>query len=176
MVCKKNSGRTLFVHTALITASILLLSYADFIVLEKVYHPLAREHGVSWTAFSAVLFQKEMPFLWWHVAFIPSGICIFVLLGIAAKSFRLPIAGILMFAAGWEDIGYYVIQGNWLPDELSWLDYSPMISLTRFITSTEHVTGTGVLISSLIGLIISFLILFSVNPFACLKKPKAKDS
>ena len=94
-------------------------------------------------------------------------VCLFILLGIAARSFRLFFAGTLVFLAGWEDIIYYVMQGKWLPDQLPWLDYAPLMTLTRFITSTEHVSGTGVLISSLAALIISPFILFS-----CLKKQK----
>ena len=174
MICTKKAGRTPFIHAALIIASILLLSYVDFIALEKIHHPIARKYNVSWTDYNAVFFQKEVPIIWWHFAFVPLGICLFILLGIAAGSFRLTFAGILMFAAGWEDIVYYVMQGKWLPEQLSWLDYSPLMTLTRFITSTEHVTGTGILISSMAALIISPLILFSINPFSCFKKTKNK--
>jgi hypothetical protein len=176
MIDKKNIDWTPFVHTAIIIASIILLSYVDFIVLEKIHHPIAKKDCVSWGDFNAVFLQKELPIIWWHFAFIPMGVCLFILLGIAARSFRLFFAGLLMFAAGWEDIVYYVMQGKWLPEQLSWLDYSPLMTLTRFITSTEHVTRTGVLISSLAALIVSPFILFSINPFSCFKKIKAKSS
>ena len=94
----------------------------------------------------------------------------FTLLGIAAKSIRLFFSGILLFATGWEDIFYYLIQGKLLPRQLGWLDYSPIMGLTRFLTLTEHVTSTGVLISALIGFIFSYFILFSKNPLSYFKQ------
>lgn len=146
---------------ALIFFSILLLSYVDYIVLEKIYHPLAAKYNINWDAeFNAVIFGKQTPILRWQLAFMPLGVNLFVLLGIAAKSFRLAFSGILLFAAGWEDIFYYLIQGRWLPAELGWLDYSPLMGLTRHITATEHVTSTGVIISSGFGLLIAGIILF----------------
>jgi hypothetical protein len=161
----ETTGRLLtpFTQAALVIASIFLLAYVDFIVLEKIYHPVAAKYRINWTDFHATLFQIKTPIIWWQFAFIPLGVFLFVFLAIAAKSLRLFIAGVLLFATGWEDILYYAIQGKWLPKQLPWLDFSPVMTLTRFLTSTEHVTSTGVLISSGTGLILSFIILFSLR-------------
>ncbi|MBN2512588.1 MAG: hypothetical protein JXB18_06585 [Sedimentisphaerales bacterium] len=146
---------------ALIFFSMLLLSYVDYIVLEKIYHPMAAKYNINWDAeFNAVIFGKQTPILRWQLAFMPLGVMLFILLGIAAKSFRLAFSGIVLFATGWEDILYYLIQGKWLPEELGWLDYSPLMGLTRHITATEHVTSTGIMISSTFGLLIAGIILF----------------
>lgn len=168
----ETSGRpsAALTHAGLIIASIFLLTYVDLIVLEKIHHPIAARYGVNWNDFNATIFQIKIPVIWWHIAFTPLGVSLFALLGIAAKSFRLFFAGTLMFATGWEDILYYVLQGKWLSAQLPWLDYSPIISLTRFLTLTEHVTSTGVVISSVSGLILSYFILFSVNSLQYFKK------
>ena len=105
------------------------------------------------------------------MAFFPLAIVLFVLLGVAAKSWRLTVSGIVLFASGWEDIFYYVIQLKWLPSELSWLNAAPM-GLSRIITRTANVSSTGVLISAIIGLAVAGMILFSYNPLRSLmRKP-----
>jgi hypothetical protein len=155
-----------WLYAVLITVSILLLAYVDYIVLEKIYHPIAAKYNINWDSeFNAVFFGKPTPVLRWQLAFMPLGVMLFVLLGLAARSFRFAFCGILLFATGWEDIFYYVIMGRWLPEELGWLDYSPLMGLTRFITGTDHVTSTGVLLSSLLGLIIGgFMLFYPVFP------------
>jgi hypothetical protein len=146
----------------LLFISILLLAYVDYIVLEKIYHPIAKKYNINWDKeFNAVFFGKPSPVLRWQLAFMPLGVMLFVLQGIAAKSWRLALSGILLFAAGWEDIFYYVIQGRWLPAQLPWLDYSPLMGLTRYLTGTDHVTSTGILISSLSSLILVLWLLIS---------------
>ncbi|MEN6306945.1 MAG: hypothetical protein ABFD91_04245 [Anaerohalosphaeraceae bacterium] len=156
--CKKHSC---YAQSALIFFSILLLSYVDYIVLEKIYHPIAAKHNINWDAeFNAVIFGRQTPILRWQLAFMPLGVVLFILLGIAARSFRLAFSGILLFATGWEDIFYYLIQGKWLPAELGWLDYSPLMGLTRHISATEHVTSTGIIVSSTVGLFIAGIVLF----------------
>ncbi len=158
-------GKRLRVKFAiLLFISILLLAYVDYIVLEKIYHPIAGKYNIIWDQeFNAVMFGRQTPILRWQLAFMPLGVCLFVLLGWAAKSFRLAISGILLFATGWEDIFYYLIQGRWLPAELGWLDYSPLMGLTKHLTGTEHVTSTGVLISSSLGLLAVIWILYSLK-------------
>lgn len=149
---------------ALLVVSILLLAYVDYIVLEKIYRPIALKYNVDWDAeFNAVIFGRQTPVLRWQLAFMPLGICLFVLLGVAAKSLKLAVSGILLFAAGWEDIVYYVIQGKGLPAELPWLDYSPLMGLTRHLTGTDHVTSTGLFISSALGLLAVAVLLFRVK-------------
>jgi hypothetical protein len=157
-VVKSRAGMYAFI----ITVGILLLAYVDYITLEKIYHPIAAKYSINWNEFNAVVFGKQTAILQWQFAFMPLGVVMFILLGVAARSGKLAVCGILMFATGWEDIFYYLIQGRWLPAELSWLDYSPLMGLTRILTSTPHVTSTGIIISSAIGLIVSCLILFPI--------------
>jgi hypothetical protein len=157
-VVKSRAG----IYAVIIAVGILLLAYVDYITLEKIYHPIAAKYNINWNEFNAVVFGKQTPILQWQFAFMPLGVVMFILLGAAARSFKLAVCGILLFATGWEDIFYYLIQGRRLPAELGWLDYSPIMGLTRFLTSTSHVTSTGVIISSGIGLIVSYLILFPV--------------
>jgi hypothetical protein len=165
-----NHSLTPYTYASLIIASIFLLTYVDFIVLEKIHHPIAAKYNITWTDFEAAFFEVKLPIIWWQFAFIPLGISLFALLGIATKSYRLFFSGLMLFATGWEDILYYVIQGKWLPFQLPWLDYSPIMSLTRFFTWTEHVTSTGVLTSAMVGLVFSYLVLFSINPFSYFKQ------
>jgi hypothetical protein len=147
-------------YAILVFISILLLAYVDYIVLEKIYHPVAAKYNINWDSeFNAVFFGKPTPVLRWQLAFMPLGVMLFILQGIAAKSWRLALAGILLFAAGWEDIFYYLIQCRWLPDQLPWLDYSPLMGLTRYLTGTEHVTALGIILSSLTGLILAVWVL-----------------
>lgn len=156
-------------YGSLLFISILLLAYVDYIVLEKIYHPVAQKYNIIWDQeFNAVMFGRQTPILRWQLAFMPLGVMLFILLGIAAKSFRLAISGVLLFATGWEDIFYYLIQGKWLPAELGWLDYSPLMGLTKYLTRTEHVTSTGVLISSTLGLL---AVIWILDPF----KKSAKE-
>jgi hypothetical protein len=148
----------------LLFLSILLLAYVDYIVLEKIYHPVAAKYNIIWDQeFNAVFFGKPTPILRWQLAFMPLGVMLFILQGIAAKSWRLTLCGILLFASGWEDYFYYFIQGRWLPAQLPWLDYSPLMGLTRYLTGTEHVTSLGIVLSGLAGLIVACWLLASAG-------------
>lgn len=152
-------------YAILLFISILLLAYVDYIVLEKIYHPVAAKYNINWdTEFNAVIFGRQTPILRWQLAFMPLGVILFILLGVAARSARLAVSGILLFATGWEDIFYYLIQGRWLPAELGWLDYSPLMGLTKYLTATAHVTSIGVIISSSLGLLaVCLLLLYPVK-------------
>ena len=159
------------IFAIIIIAAILLLSFADYIVLEKIYHPLSQQFNISWEIFSADPFGVILPMQWWHVAFFTIAFVMFILLGLAAKSWRLWLSGTIIFLTGWEDIFYYLIQLKWLPLELAWLDAAPM-GLSRFITQTPHVTNTGVVISAIIGLAASIMIILKYNPLKLFKKSK----
>ncbi|MBT3397703.1 hypothetical protein HOA55_03045 [archaeon] len=155
----------------IILAAILLLAFADYIVLEKIYHPLSQQFNISWDVFSANPFGVILPMQWWHVAFFTIAFVMFALLGVAAKSWRLWLSGTIIFLTGWEDIFYYLIQLKWLPKELSWLDAAPM-GLSRFITQSPHVTNVGVVISAIIGLAVSAMIILRYNPIKLFRKKK----
>ncbi len=165
---KKETKRHL-TFAAIIFIGILLLAFADFIVLEKIYHPLSQQFNISWDVFAATPFGVTLPMQWWHIAFFTIAFVMFALLGVAAKNWRLWLSGTIIFLTGWEDIFYYLIQLKWLPNELAWLDAAPM-GLSRVITRTAHVTNTGVVISAIIGLVISTMIILRYNPLRLFKK------
>ena len=96
----------------------------------------------------------------WHIIFTALAIGVFLFLGIIKKSWRLFVSGVILIATGWEDIIYYFMQLRKITYELTWLDYSPIMTLTRFITQTEHVTSTGIIISAIVGLIVVVMILY----------------
>lgn len=148
---------------------IILFSFCDFIVLEKIYKPLSAEYSIPWNAFEIIVGGVNL--MWWAVAFFVLIFATFILLGIAMLDWKVSVAGILLFMAGWEDIFYYIIQGQWLPATLDWLDASPLMTLSRFVTGTEHVSGLGVLITGIIGLAI-VVVLFRKDIFE--KKTKKR--
>jgi len=162
-------GKRNLTFVILIVLGILLLAFMDIIVLEKVYHPLAQIYNINWDTLNAVIFGIDLGILWWHVAFFTLAFSLFVLLGVAAKSWRLAVSGISLFILGWEDIFYYILQLRWLPSELPWLNNAPM-GLSRYLTGTANVTCLGVLISAFIGVIIAGLVLFKYNPLRLFKK------
>ena len=53
-------GRQRLIYVVLIVVSILLLAYMDFIVLEKIYHPIARDYDIPWSAFTPVIAGVEL--------------------------------------------------------------------------------------------------------------------
>jgi hypothetical protein len=46
----------------------------------------------------------------------------------------------------------YVIQLQPLPTELVWLDASPIITLSRLVTNSQHITNTGLVLTAFFGL------------------------
>lgn len=132
------------------------MSFLDIIMLEKVYHPLNRAYEIGWENFYV---SSNFQFIWWHVAFIPLVIILFLMLGFALGSWKMTATGIIAFATGWEDIFYYVLQGSWLPAELPWLNWSPIMALTRPFSSSGNVTGVGVTITAILGAIVIWIIL-----------------
>lgn len=132
---------------------ILTLGTVDVVVLERIYKPISQVWHVPWRAFSAPLpvFGSNSPVLWWHVAFVPLGLCLFLLVGLAARDGRLAAAGCVLFATGWEDLAYYVLQLRLPPGELPWLDAQPGIAWTRWVLRSPHVTRTGLLVACIVG-------------------------
>ena len=156
------------INLGLLVIAFLLLAFVDFIVLEQIYHPLSEQHNISWTSFETNILGASFPILKWHVGFFTLSIFLFILLGLAARSWRLGLSGLILFFTGWEDILYYIIQFKWLPAELPWLDASPLMTLSRFLTKTEHVTSTGVVASAVFGVIVIVMI-------GLIKKKKRKN-
>jgi hypothetical protein len=167
---KKESKKRL-IFAIILFFSILLLAFVDFIALEKIYKPLSAQFNIPWEAFSANPFGITLPMLWWHLSFFVMAFVMFILLGVAAKNWRLWLSGTILFVTGWEDLFYYFIQLRWLPKELPWLNES-LMGLSRFITQTPNVTNVGVIISTIIGLIAAVLIILEYNPLKLIKKYK----
>lgn len=133
----------------MLAAGILLLAYADFIVLEHIYKPLTGHYGIPESALHVPGSGGRI--FWWHAAFLPLGIIMFVLMGIAGRDWRLAVAGIVLFATGWEDIAYYALQGKMLPAQMAWLDPQPFVAWTKLALHQPHVTGSGVGLAACLG-------------------------
>ena len=167
---------------AIVIAALLLLGVLDAVVLERIYKPLAAQYRVPWEFFEVSLPRvgKAWHVLWWHLVFIPGGVVLFVLLGAAARSWRLAVAGLVLFATGWEDLAYYAVQLKWLPPVLHWLDPLPAVAWTRIVLKAEHVTCVGLLLAALVGAFLAAVALW-LPPFAvswggsgAKKSPKSK--
>lgn len=142
----------------LILISIILLAFVDIVVVGAMIHPLCRDYGIPWTTFLIDIGPFQNLFIW-YVAFTPLVVSLFILLGVAARSWRLGIAGIVFFAGGSEDLAYFFLQGQSLPAELPWLDMTPIV-WTRWIFGEPHVTGIGLCISAVINTVLAGLVLF----------------
>ncbi len=132
-------------RSVVLLLGILLLGAVDVVVLERIYKPLAQTWHIPWRTFLAPLpfLGPDSPVLWWHVAFVPLGLVLFALTGLAGRDMRLAGAGWVLFGTGWEDAAYYLLQWRLPPAELPWLDFSPGIAWTRWVTGTPHVTRIG---------------------------------
>ena len=151
------SDRREWRRLVVLVLAILLLAFADVIVLERIYKPVAKAHAIPWSEFDVTLrfAGRELTVLWWHVAYSTLGVGLFLLAGLAAKDWRLALAGCAAFAGGLQDIAYYAIQLEGVPDHLPWLDSFPTISWTRFATRTEHVTRAGLFLSAAGGTLLA---------------------
>ncbi len=137
----------------LLAGGLLLLAFADFVVLERIYKPLATARAIPWSDFELRFDLAGWPvrMLQWHVAFLPLGLGMFALVGVAARDLRLALAGCVLFATGWEDLVYYAIQATSPPAELPWLDPNPCIAWTSWVLPGEHVTAPGLCLAALAG-------------------------
>lgn len=153
--------RRTYVRLAILALGILLLAFVDVIVLERIYKPISTEHAIPWEKFEihVPLAGENARMLWWHVAFVPLGIVMFALVGMSGRDLGLALAGIVLFATGWEDIVYYAIQFKLVPQQLTWLDVNPAIAWTRILTRHEHVTRVDLFIAAAAGGILAAIIL-----------------
>jgi hypothetical protein len=144
-----------------VALGLLLLSFVDVIVLECIYKPLSARHHIPWSEFEVVISSPLGPVrcLWWHVAFVPLGVGIFVLLGAVSRDLRLALAGIALFLTGWEDAIYYALLLQPIPKELPWLDPQIFVSWTRVLTRADHVTRVGLFAAMTVGGIVAGLAL-----------------
>ena len=99
--------------------------------------------------------------LWWHIAFAPLGFILFSLASVPRRDWRLMLGGAVLFMTGLEDIVYYMIQLKQVPVHLPWLDKSPPIAWSCILTGSEHVTRTGLFIATIVGMIITGVIIGS---------------
>ncbi len=105
------------------------MTFVDYIVNHHIYHAIseARNIPVSELDVEPPIPSMAGTFLWWHVAYIPLVLGTFVLLGLAARDWRLAVGGIVLFLSGWEDVAYFLLRLRPLPAELPWLDRAPGI-------------------------------------------------
>jgi len=149
-------------HLAILILALVLLAYVDVIVLERVLKPMAAKYSIPWSEFQIpASWAGGVRPLWWHAAFIPLALGLFALLAAASQQWRYLAAGFLLFSTGWEDILYYLLQGEGIPASLPILDLNPAISWTRSLTATEHVSLPGLLAVAGIGALVAGAILFS---------------
>ena len=151
----KSQRNITYERLAILTLGILLLAFVDVIVIEMIYKPFSIKYGIPFN-------DLEMPLpvlggdgriLWWHVAFVPLGFVLFFIASIPRRDWRLTLGGSVLFVSGLEDIAYYIIQLKQVPVGLPWLDKSPPIAWTRFITGSEHVTRAGLFIATITGIL-----------------------
>lgn len=136
--------------------ALLLLAFADVIVLERIYKPLSRDYAIPWERlYAGIGWAPEA--LWWHVAFVPLAVGTCVLLGVAARDFRLAVGSMILFFTGWEDTFYYVILGQLPPARLPWLDRAWGIAWTRVFQPGQSVTWYGLLMANAVGLFLAWI-------------------
>lgn len=140
----------------ILAVSIILLSFLDAVVMENIYKQINTQNSISWKDFEIVfnIFNSKLILTQWNFAFLVLGIVLFLLLGLAAMDWKLSVSGIMLFATGWEDITYYSIILQKIPSTLDWLDANPLVSWTRIITQSSHVTNAGLFISAFVGLLV----------------------
>lgn len=146
----------------------------DIVVVGVMIHSLCKDYGVPWSAFLIDIGPFQKLFIW-YVAFTPLAISLFILLGVASRSWRLGLAGIVFFVGGSEDLAYFFLQGQLLPAELPWLDVTPIV-WTRLVTGSSHVTGLGLLLSAAVNGLFALLILAMPWKQLLVKKTSALDT
>jgi len=153
---------SIYIRIAILALGIVLLAFMDMIVLEKIYKPISAKYEIPWNELEihVPLAGESARMLWWHVAFIPLGILLFVLIGMSGGDWGITLSGIVLFATGWEDIVYYIIQFKLVPRQLGWLDVNIFISWTRILTRHAHVTRIDLLIAAGIGGVLAAVIFF----------------
>jgi hypothetical protein len=138
-------------------AALVLLAFADVVVLEKIYKPLSFTYNIPWQDLAAgIRWAPEA--LWWHLAFIPLAVGMFVLLGLAARDWRFSVGGLVLFFTGWEDTLYYVLLRQFPPGRLPWLDRAWGIAWTRIVQPGQSVSRYGLLVANAVGIALAFWI------------------
>lgn len=150
----------------LLALTILLLAYADVVVLEQIYKPLAARHAIPWSELEVVVRHPlgDARCLAWHLAFLPLGVATFLLLGLAGRDPGLAVSGVALFASGWEDAAYYLLLREPIPAELPWLDPQLLVSWTRVLTRTEHLTRGGLVLALVAGALVAGAALRFLRP------------
>lgn len=142
----------------ILALGLLWLAMLDVAVLEWIYKPLIAAHKIKESELEA-----GPGILYWHVAFIPFGLALFAMFGLSAGDNRLAVAGIILFATGWEDMAYYLLLLQPLPSVLPWLNIVPTIAWTRFLTRTPDVTAAGLVAAALAGALLAVLLAYLIT-------------
>lgn len=168
-------GDGFLLRVAVTLGGIVLLALTDVVVLEGIYKPTAARYGIRWSEFEVAIpfLGTEIRVLRWHLAFVPLGFGLFVLCGVAGRDWRLALAGAILFATGWEDIAYYVLQLQLPPSELPWLDAQPGVAWTRLLLGEAHLSRLGLCLAALLGGTVSLRLLCSRPASAKRRSPPA---
>jgi len=138
-------------------AILVILAYADVIVLEHIYKPISTTYAIPWESFSARLSWAPEA-LWWHVAFVPLSAGFFLLTGLAARDLRFSVGGFVLFLTGWEDTFYYMLLRQFPPSRLPWLDNAWGIAWTRVFQPSQSVSRWGLFAANAVGLALAYWI------------------
>jgi len=144
-------SRALF---CLFLLTVAFISYAalDIAALEWLMKPAARAlgNGEDLSFFNHTYWGFTM--LAWHWVYLPAGFVLLGYSGWAVDRWRGVVSAWALFCLGYEDWWYYLLQCQGPPRELPWLDPQPMMSWSRWVTGTDHVTNVGITITTLMGL------------------------
>lgn len=165
---------SIYIRFVILALAIVLLAFVDMIVLEHIYKPISAKYEIPWSEFEIQmpLAGESARVLWWHVAFVPLGVLLFILIGMSGGDWGITLSGIVLFATGWEDIVYYIVQFKLVPKQLEWLDVNVFISWTRVLTRNSHVGRAELFISAGIGGILAAVIFFFQWIWGYIHRPK----
>jgi len=78
----------------------------------------------------------------------------------------------LPLVTGTEDIFYYFLQRMSLPATFEWLNNSPLISWTRYVTNTTDIVRNGVYLSAAVGWLVILFVwcVFGILTFKNLRR------
>lgn len=137
-----------------LVAATAVIALPDIVVLEWILKPISREHGLPWSTWQmdVTLFGATFEILTWWPGLWAIGVALPALLAWVARRWEALAGGLLLFACGWEDTCYYLLQLKGVPDTLPWLDLNPFLAWTRLLTGAAHVTRAGLLVANALAL------------------------
>ena len=152
-------SKNLAENLILLFSPFLLLTFVDIVVVSWMVEPVGKEYEIPWSKFETEFWPFQQLFIW-HIALMPLAFGFYGLLGFAKKSWRLAVAGNILFFGGLEDIVFFLFQRQLIPAELPWLDHAPLIIWVKIFTQNPHVTTANLWIAAIFNLSLALIILF----------------